>query len=79
MLGECLKIRFHEVKTHNRITLMGYASGVDKLHPFQKKISFDSKQTENTSLLWDYVKLGSKHLDEWKDLFTNDNAHRKTF
>lgn len=58
---------------------MGYVSGVDKLHSFQKKISIESKQTENTAMLWDYVKLGSQHVDEWNDLFINDNAHHKTF
>lgn len=78
MLAECTKIRFHETRTHNRTTVMGYVASADKLRPFQEKIPFDSKETDERTILWNNIKLGSSHLDEWNDLFSNDSAHHTT-
>lgn len=78
LLGECTKLRFHEIKTQNRTTLMGYIATADKLHPFQEKISTETMQTDESTVLWNYIKLGSQHLDEWNDLFSTDNAHHTT-
>lgn len=80
MLGQCTKIRFHETKTPNRTTLIGYVNAVDKLVPFQEKLSADSKQTDVQTVLWEKIKLASSHLQEWDDLFTDDNSeHHTTF
>ncbi|XP_055315629.1 uncharacterized protein LOC129575714 [Sitodiplosis mosellana] len=75
MLGECTKLRFHEIRTQNHTTLMGYVATADKLRPFQEKISADSKQIDETTTLWNYIKLGSPHLDEWNDLFFDEYGH----
>lgn len=78
MLGECTKLRFHEIRTQNRTTLLGYIATGDKLHPFHEKISTESKQIDEPTTLWNYIKLGSQHLNDWNDLFANDSGHYTT-
>lgn len=78
MLGQCTKLRFHEIRTQNWTTLQGYVAVDEKLHPFTEKISADSKQTDEATTLWNQIKLGSSHLDEWNDLFSNDGGHHTT-
>lgn len=82
LLDECTKMQYHEAKTSKRIKLSGYLSAAGKLHTFQEKIpinangeSTDSnKPTDNTqAMLWNQVKLGSQHLDEWSELFAENN------
>lgn len=58
---------------------MGYVATAGKLYPFQEKIAVDSKQTDEPTTLWNHIKLGSQHLDEWNDLFSNDGTHHTTF
>ncbi|XP_031617776.1 uncharacterized protein LOC116337392 [Contarinia nasturtii] len=76
LLGECTKIRFNEIKKHNRTTLVGYVATADKLHPFEEKISTESKPADVSSILWNNIKLSSSHLNDWDDLFFNDDGLR---
>lgn len=88
LLGECTKLKFQEAKTSKRITLIGYSSAAGKLYPLQEKIPIDANDGDphdaNTladktqSVLWNHIKLGSQHLDEWSELFSQNNADLHT-
>lgn len=89
MLGECTKLKCHEVKTSKRITLSGYLSAAGELFTFQEKIPINTNDVEmidsNESaadnvqtVLWNQMKLGSQHLDEWSDLFSMNNTDLHT-
>lgn len=84
MLGECTNLQYHEAKTSKRTTLTGYLSVAGKLFTFQEKIPTNTNDDNTTdksqSVLWDQIKLGSQHLDEWSDLFSMNNVDlHKTF
>lgn len=57
---------------------MGYVGASDGLHTFQEKIPIESKQSTVKSILWDRIKLGSPHLNEWHDLFFGDHQHENS-
>lgn len=88
MLGECAKLQYYEAKTSKGITLTGYLSAAGKLHAFQEKIPTNTndgntidvnKPADKSQLvLWNQIKLGSQHLDEWSDLFSMNNAELHT-
>lgn len=88
LLGECTKLKFHEAKTSKRITLTGYSSAAGKLYPLEEKIPINTNDGDTVdvnkladktqSVLWNHIKLGSQHLDEWSDLFSTNNADLHT-
>lgn len=89
LLDECTKMQYHESKTSKRIMLSGYSSVAGKLHTFQEKISINNTDGESAvsnkstddntqAVLWNHIKLGSQHLDEWSELFSVNNADLHT-
>lgn len=89
LLGECTKLKYHEAKTSKRITLTGYLSAAGKLFPFEEKIptitnddemidSNESATEKIQSVLWNQIKSGSQHLDDWSELFSINNSNLHT-
>lgn len=85
LLGECTKLQYHDTKTPNQIILTGYSHAAGELHIFDEKIPTNKNDDETTdtadklqSVLWDQIKLGSQHLDDWNGLFSMDNTELHT-
>lgn len=88
MLGECAKLQYTDTKTPNQIALTGYLSAAGKVHTFDEKIPTNKNDDETTEpnrssdklqpVLWNHIKFGSQHLDEWGELFLMDSTDLHT-
>lgn len=88
MLGDGTKIQYQDIRAPNQITVTGYLSAAGKLHTFEEKIATNKNDDEINdsnrpadklqSVLWNHIKLGSQHLDEWADLFSMNSTDLHT-